>query len=115
MLVTDNGTEFIKTEIITLCHLIDFKHKPRTSCVPWTNGLVEGMNRLLQEFLRCIINGNDTPYTEWSTDVKLFLLSFNSQITTTLGLSPRNGPQTTDSNNVYSKFIKKYTRLLPTH
>ena len=89
MLVTDNGTEFIKTEIITLCHLIDFKHKPRTSCVPWTNGLVEGMNRLLQEFLRCIINGNDTPYTEWSTDVKLFPLSFNSQITTTLGLSPR--------------------------
>ena len=31
---------------------------------PWTNGLVEGMNRLLQEYLRCIINGNDTRYTE---------------------------------------------------
>ena len=87
-LVTDNGTEFINNEIITLCHLYSIKHKPRTSHVPWTNGLVEGMNRSLQEYLRCIINGNDTRYTEWSADVKLFPLSYNSQITTTLGMSP---------------------------
>ena len=46
------------------------------------------MNRSLQEFLRCITNGNDTRYTEWSTDVKLFPLSYSSQITTTLGMSP---------------------------
>ena len=45
------------------------------------------MNRSLQEYLRCIINGNDTQYTDWPTDVKLFPLSYNSQITT-LGLSP---------------------------
>ena len=37
----------------------NIKHKPRTSHAPWTNGLVEGMNRSLQEYLRCIINGND--------------------------------------------------------
>ena len=49
------------------------------------------MNRSLQEYLRCIINGNDTRYTEWSADVKLFPLSYNSQITTTChhnGMSP---------------------------
>ena len=46
------------------------------------------MNRSLREYLRCIIKGNDTRYTEWSTDVKLFPLSYNSQITTTLGMSP---------------------------
>ena len=88
ILVTDNGTEFINNEIITLCHLYNIKHKPRTSHAPWTNGLVEGMNRSLQEYLRCIINGNDTRYTEWSADVKLFPLAYNSQITTTLGMSP---------------------------
>ena len=88
ILVTDNGTEFINNEIITLCHLYNIKHKPRTSHAPWTNGLVEGMNRSLQEYLRCIINGNDTKYTEWSADVKLFPLAYNSQITTTLGISP---------------------------
>ena len=87
ILVTDNGSEFINNEIITLCHLYNIKHKPRTSHAPWTNGLVEGMNRSLQEYLRCIINGNDTKYTEWSTDVKLFPLAYNSQRTTTLGMS----------------------------
>ena len=46
------------------------------------------MNRSLQEYLRCTINRNDAPYTEWSTDVKLFPLSYYSQIITTLELSP---------------------------
>ena len=45
-------------------------------------------NRSLQEYLRCIINGNDTRKTARSTDVKLFPLAYNSQITTTLGMSP---------------------------
>ena len=45
ILVTDNGKEFINNEIITLCHLYNIKLKPRTSHAPWTNGLVEGMNR----------------------------------------------------------------------
>ena len=68
ILVTDNGTEFITNEIITICHIDNIKHKPRTSHAPWTNGLVEATNYSLQEYLRCIINGNDTKYTEWSTD-----------------------------------------------
>ena len=88
ILVADNGTESIKNELITLLHLYNIKHKPRTSHAPWTNGFVEGMNLSLQEYLRCIINVNVTRYTEWSTDVKLFPLAYNSQIATTLGLSP---------------------------
>ena len=47
------------------------------------HGQIEGMNRSLQEYLRCIINGNDTRYTKWTTDVKLIPLSYNSQITLT--------------------------------
>ena len=88
ILVTDNGTEFINNETITLCYLYNIKHKPRTSHAPWTYGLVEGLNRSLQEHLRCIINGNDTKDTEGSTDEKLFPLAYISQVTTTLGLSP---------------------------
>ena len=88
ILVAEKGTDFINNEVITLCHLYNIKHKPRISHAPWTNGLVEDMNRSLQEYLRCILNGNDTRYTEWSTEVKIFPLSYNSQITTTLGLSP---------------------------
>ena len=86
ILVTDNGTEFINNEIITLCHLFKIKHKPRTSHAPWTNA--PWTNRSLQDYLRCIINGNDTRYTEWSADIKCFPSSYNSQITTTLGMSP---------------------------
>ena len=56
ILVTENGTEFIKNEVITLCHLYNIKHKPPKPHAPWANGLVEGMNRSLQEYLRCIIN-----------------------------------------------------------
>ena len=87
-LVTDNGTEFINYEIITLSHLNNIKHQPQTPHALWTNGLAEAKNRSLQEYFRCIINGNDTRYTEWSTDIKLFPLAYNSQIRTTLGLSP---------------------------
>ena len=86
ILVTDKGTEFINNEIIKLCHLYNIKHKPSKSQAPWFDGIGEGMNRSVQEYHRCIINGNDTRYAEWSTDVKLFPLSYNSQITTTLGL-----------------------------
>ena len=46
-LVADNGTEIKNNEIITQCHSYIIKHKPRTSHAPWTNGLVEGMNRSL--------------------------------------------------------------------
>ena len=103
ILVTDNGTEFINNEINILCHLYNIIHKPRTSHALWTNGLFEGINRSLQEYLRCIINGKDTRYTEWSTEVKLFPLSYNSR------------SKTTKANNVHSKFFKKYTKLLSTH
>ena len=84
ILVTDMGTEFINNEIITLCHLYNSKQKPRTSHAPCTNGLVEGINRSLQEYLRCIIKGNNKRYTEWSADVKVVPIAYNSQIITTL-------------------------------
>ena len=70
ILVADKGTEFINIEIITLCHLYNVRHKPqKLSHVPWDNGSVEGMNRSLQEDVRCIINGSDNKNTEWSTEV----------------------------------------------
>ena len=61
MLVTNNGSQFMKNEKSTLCHLYKKKIKPRTSYVSWTNGLVEGKNysRSLQEHLRRIMNEND--------------------------------------------------------
>ena len=61
---------------------------PRISHAPWTIGLVEGMNRSSEEYLRCSINGDFSKYTEWSTDLKFFPLTYSFQIATTLGRSP---------------------------
>ena len=82
ILVTNNATEFINNEVSKICQLYKLKHKPRLSHTPWTSGLVESMNRSLQEHLRCIIKANDTKCTEWSTDIKLFPLPYNSLIIT---------------------------------
>ena len=62
ILVTDNGPEFINNYIITLCHLYNIRHKSRTSHTPWTNGLNDGRNRSIEEYLRCIINRNDNKH-----------------------------------------------------
>ena len=59
---------------------------PQTSHAPWTIALVEGMNRLLKEYLRCNINGDFRKNTEWSKDLKFFPLTISSQIATTLGI-----------------------------
>ena len=55
ILVTDNGTDFIQKEIITLGHLYKTKQKSRTSHASWTNSLVEGMHRSLQKYLRFLL------------------------------------------------------------
>ena len=60
ILVTDNGTEFINNEIITLRHLYNIQHKPRTSHASWTNGLVKGMNRSLLEVVSLMEMIHDT-------------------------------------------------------
>ena len=75
------------------------------------------MNRSLQEYLRCVIYGNDTKYKEWSRDVKLFPLANNSEITTTLRISPyemvlNRKPRKTI---MFTANSQKNTRLLPTY
>ena len=75
------------------------------------------MNRSLQEYLRCVIYGNDTKYKEWSRNVKLFPLANNSEITTTLGISPyemvlNRKPRKTI---MFTANSQKNTRLLPTY
>ena len=39
---SDNGSEYINTELTHLCNYFQIKVKPSTTYAPWTNGLVEG-------------------------------------------------------------------------
>ena len=93
ILVTDNGTELINNEIITLCQLYNIQHKPRTSHAPWTNVLVEDMNRSLQEYLRGIINGKA---------INLFLLIEKEKMTDKIKLS---GPADLDSKHTINQIF----------
>ena len=45
-LLSDNGSEYINTELTHLCKYFEIKIKPSTTYAPWTNGLVEGTNRI---------------------------------------------------------------------
>ena len=45
-LLPDNGSEYINTELTHLCKYFEIKIKPSTTYAPWTNGLVEGTNRI---------------------------------------------------------------------
>ena len=44
---SDNGSEYINTELTYLCNYFEIKFKPSTTYAPWTNGLVEGTNRII--------------------------------------------------------------------
>ena len=86
ILVTDIETEYITKDIITLSHLSDIRPELRTSQAPWTNGLVQGMNRSLQENFRCIINRDDKKVHRMVNRRKVVSLAYISQNTITLGL-----------------------------
>ena len=44
---SDNGSENINTELQHLCNYFEIKFKPSTTYAPWTNGLVQGTNRII--------------------------------------------------------------------
>ena len=64
---SDNGSENINKELTHLCNYFEIKFKPRTTYAPWTNGLVEGTNRIIGQFIRTILNEK---YNIWSRKAK---------------------------------------------
>ena len=53
---SDNGSEYINTELTHLCNYFEIKFKPSTTYAPWTNSLVVGTNRIIGKFVRTLIN-----------------------------------------------------------
>ena len=82
---SDNGSEYINTELTHLCHNFEIKFKPSTTYAPWTNGLVEGTNRIIGQFIRTLLNEK---YNNWSRKAKFFPYAYNTQYQTRLGMSP---------------------------
>ena len=82
---SDNGSEYINTELTHLCNYFEVKFKPSTTYAPWTNGLVEGTNRIIGQFIRTLL---DEKYHNWSRKAKFFPYAYNTQYQTRLGMSP---------------------------
>ena len=82
---SDNGSEYINTELIHLCNYFEIKFKTSTKCAPWTNGLIEGTNRIIGQFIRTLL---DEKYHNWSRKAKFFPYAYNTHYQTRLGMSP---------------------------
>ena len=82
---SDNGSEYINTEITHLCNYFEIRIKPSTTYEPWTNGLVEGTNRIIGQFIRTLLDEN---YHNWSRKAKFFPYEYNTQYQTRLDMSP---------------------------
>ena len=108
ILVTDNGTEFINNEIITLCHLYNIKHKPRTS----------------RQNINEQINSRFTPASDLKIGTFVLIPNFNTQKGISKKLQPlRKGPyqiiakptdvtyKITDSNK--KEIVQHRNNLLP--
>ena len=83
-ITSDNGSEYINNELTNLCNYFEIKFKASTTYAPWTNGLVEGTNRIIGQFIRTLL---DEKYHNWSRKAK-FPYAYNIQYQTRLGMSP---------------------------
>ena len=81
---SDNGSEYINTDLTHLCNYFEIKFKPSTTYAPWTNGLVEGTNRVIGQFIRTLL---DEKYQNWSRKAKFFPHAYNTQYQTRLVMS----------------------------
>ena len=82
---SDNGSEYINTELTHLCNYFEIKFKPSTTYAPWTNGLVEGTNRIIGQFIRTLLHEK---LQNWSWKAKYFPYAYNTQYQTRIGMSP---------------------------
>ena len=82
---SDNGSDYINTELTHLSDFFEIKFKPITTYAPWTNGLVKGTNRITGQLIRKLLNEK---YNNWSRKAKFFPYAYNTQYQTRLGMSP---------------------------
>ena len=78
---SDNGSEYINTELTHLCNYFEIKFKPSTAYAPWTNGLVEGTNIIIGHFIRILI---DEKYEKLVKKSKAFSICVQYTISNTI-------------------------------
>lgn len=85
-LVSDNASEFIGTQMSTLCEALGVDKVNITAMHPAANGLVERVNRKIVDLLR--LYANDMVKLDWDRYLPEFSLAINASYNATLGDTP---------------------------
>lgn len=82
---TDNGPQFISTELQDFCKQFGIEHRKTTPYWPQANGEVERINRSIGKRLKI---SQETPGSDWQWDLRSFILMHNSTPHSTTGVAP---------------------------
>lgn len=82
---TDNGPQFISSELRTFCEEFGIQHMKTTPYWPQANGEVERMNRTIGKHLKI---SQETQGSDWQWDLRMFILMHNSTPHSTTGIAP---------------------------
>ncbi len=85
VLLSDRGSNFLSRLVQELCKIMDIRKATSTPYAPQTQGLVERLNRSLQDLLAKMVK-NDQP--SWDQYLPQALLAIRSAIQATTGESP---------------------------
>lgn len=84
-LKTDNGPQFISTELAKFCEQFGIEHRRTTPYWPQANGEVERMNRSIGKRLKI---SQQTYGADWQWDLRMFILMHNSTPHSSTGVAP---------------------------
>ena len=84
VLVTDNGPQFISTEMKTLLQEFNICHRKVTPYHPAANGEVERFNRTLKKFIQAAI----AEHKDWRKELDRFLMNYRNTPHPGTGFSP---------------------------
>lgn len=82
---TDNGPQFISSELQDFCKQFGIKHRRTTPYWPQANGEVERINRSIGKRLKI---SQETTGSDWQWDLRTFILMHNSTPHSTTGVAP---------------------------
>ena len=85
ILLTDNGRNFNSKEMIAFCSALGIKKTNTTPYIPQANGIVERAHKDLKDNVRKMMMINET---EWDEELAHTLMTLNTAINRTTGVSP---------------------------
>ena len=85
LIISDNGKEFINSDVQNLLQHLDIKHHRTTVYHPQSNGKIERFHRSLKNILRKLMHANST---QWEYELPAALTAYRNTIHTSTGHSP---------------------------